>query len=530
MFESYATRSQRQIHPVIVATENGKLRGERQNGISTFKGIPYAAPTDGANRHKAPQPVAGWPGVREATRLGDRCPQELESFSASSLMTWYAQTEAQSEDCCVSNVLTPQTDSGRRPVMVYIHGGGYITGGGGGAALDGGRLAKFGDVVVVTLNHRLNVFGHLNLSHLDTDAFGDAANAGLLDIIAALGWIRRNIAVFGGDPGSVTLFGQSGGGSKIMVLIGMPGAKGLFHRAINMSGASGTSVVSAESTEAYVDEFLKIICINKPSLKKLRLMSAGELMRARRLALKVVRDGARPVVDDRHVFGGPMTRRGLDQHATIPLLLGNTGTEASFYFLSDKRHLHLSRSQVMERFKSQFGLTDDQAKELYEQFSEKEPERTPSQILIALISETLYRIPMLNAAAAKACISQAPVYVYNFTWRSPIDGGIWGSPHTIDIPFAFGNADKAVQLVGNDPDAERVSRNLMSAFVAFARTGDPSNTRMPEWPPFDVETQAAMTIDLVCELVYGYRAVDRRAASNLTLDPFNRAALFGRKD
>jgi para-nitrobenzyl esterase len=228
---------------MTVETADGKLRGVREGGVVSFKGVPYAAPTGGRNRLDAPQPAAPWTGVRDALHFGDRCPQERETFGDAPILSWYAQTEPFSESCCVLNVFTPGLDAAKRPVMVYIHGGGYFTGGGGGAVLDGSNLAGFGNVVVVTVNHRLSVFGYTNLGHLDPDHFGDAANAGQLDLIAALSRVKRNIAAFGGDPDSVTLFGQSGGGSKIMVLMAMPGAKGLFHRAINMSGTSGTVVV-----------------------------------------------------------------------------------------------------------------------------------------------------------------------------------------------------------------------------------------------------------------------------------------------
>lgn len=186
--------------PVTVEVETGKLRGFRSNGAMSFKGVPYAAATGGANRFMAPRPAPGWAGVRDAMAFGDRCPQERESFGDATILSWYAQSEPYSEDCCVLNVFAPAGDGARRPVMVYVHGGGYITGGGGGAVLDGSNLACFGDVVVVTLNHRLNVFGYTNLGHLDAESFSDAANAGQLDLIAALKWVNRNIVAFGGNP------------------------------------------------------------------------------------------------------------------------------------------------------------------------------------------------------------------------------------------------------------------------------------------------------------------------------------------
>lgn len=516
----------RAAESVVVDTENGKLRGLRDNGISSFKGVPYAAPTGGANRFMAPRPVASWTGVRDALRLGDRCVQERETYGDPPVLSWYAQTEPFSEDCCVLNVFTPAADGAKRPVLVYIHGGGYATGGGGGAVLDGSNLAKSGDVVVVTLNHRLNVFGYLNLG----DEFPDAANAGQLDIIAALGWIQRNIAAFGGDRGNVTLFGQSGGGSKIMVLMGMPEAKGLFHKAINMSGTSGTTVAPAQATQAYVDEFLRVLAVDKGSLRSLQEIPAERLMQARLAAVKARREGSRPVVDNRHVFGGPMTPQGLPQHARVPLLMGTAKTEATFYFAGDARHMKLTPQQVKARLKAQFGIDDGRAESLMAAFRQDEPDRTPSEVLVALITNSLFRVPMIQAAEAKANAKQAPVYLYNFSWRAPVDGGIWGSPHAIDIPFAFGTIDKAKSLVGDAADAPEVSRALMTAFVAFARTGDPDNPRMPHWAPFEAVTRTTMVVDTRCRAVGDYLRGDRIAGAQVRIDPYNRAALLTYED
>lgn len=518
------------IEPVTVEIETGKLRGSRSGGISFFKGVPYAAPTGGSNRFMAPQPVANWGGVRDAVAYGDRCSQERETFGDAPILSWYAQNEPYSEDCCVLNVFSPACDSARRPVMVYVHGGGYVTGGGGGATLDGSNLASFGDVVVVTLNHRLNVFGYTNLGYIDSESFCDAANAGQLDIIAALKWVRSNIHTFGGDPGNVTLFGQSGGGSKIMVLMGMPSAKGLFHRAINMSGTTGTTVAPETATREYVDAMLRTMGIGKGNLKELQSVPTEILLQARRAAIRATREGARPVVDGRHVLSSPMSPEGLQVHSHVPLMLGTTATEATFYFASDRRHLELTERQVLDRLMAQFGLDNSKAKALYSEFQKDASDRSPSAVLVALISDTLFRVPMLRAADAKADAGQAPVYLYNFVWTAPVDGGIWGAPHTIDIPFAFGNVDRTTQLTGDVESAAVVSRKLMSAFVAFARTGNPDNPQMPRWSQYDSVRRTSMTIGRECQLVDDYCSGDRLASTRLQLDPYNRAALLTYKD
>jgi para-nitrobenzyl esterase len=345
-----------------------------------------------------------------------------------------------------------------------------------------------------------------------------------------LKWVRRNIAAFGGDPGNVTLFGQSGGGSKIMVLMGMPEAKGLFHRAINMSGTSGTTVAPAETTEPYVNEFLKELGVDKRNLRTLQDLPPEALIRARLAAVVAKKEGSRPVIDGRHIPASPMTPQGLAVHASVPLLMGNANTEASFYFASDARQLRLTTDQVRARLKAQFGVDEAKAESIMAAFRKDEPNRTPSEILIALITDTLFRIPMIRAAEAKAATRQAPVYMYNFVWKAPVDGGIWGSPHAIDIPFAFGNTDKATSLTGTGPEPIEVSRNLMAAFVAFARTGNPNNPRMPEWKPYEAVMRATMTIDVKCQAVNDFHGGDRVAGSELRLDPYNRAALFTYRD
>jgi len=524
---SRATANER----VTVENEAGKLLGAAERGAVSFKGIPYAAHSGAANRFMAPRPVIPWKGIREAIRYGDRCPQEVETIAHTPVLAWYGQTEAFSENCCVLNVFTPALDAARRPVMVYIHGGGYITGGGGSPVLDGTQLATFGDVVVVTINHRLNVFGYTNLGHLDPEYFGDAANAGQLDLIAALTWTRKNISVFGGDPGNVTLFGQSGGGSKIMVLMAMPGAKGLFHRAINMSGVTGLNVGSSSATEPYANEILKALSLGKANVRKLQDVPVDALLQAREVALKAVKsEGSRPVIDARHIPAGPMTPQGLAVHSSVPLMMGTAETEATFYFRSDMRNFKVTADQVKTRIKAQFGVDDARADAIMAAYRQDDPNRTAADVLAALATDTLFRVPMIRAAEAKANAGHAPVYLYNFTWKAPVDGGAWRSPHTIDIPFAFGNTDKSTALTGAGPEPMEVSRNLMAAFVAFARTGNPNNPRMPEWRPYDTATRATMTIDTKCRAVNDFRGSDRVASSELRLDPFNRAALFTYKD
>jgi para-nitrobenzyl esterase len=503
---------------VIVDTANGKLRGMRQNGSVSFKGVPYAADTSGRNRFLAPQPVASWTGVRDALQYGDRCPQVDGKLPP--VFSWYEQDTPFSENCCVLNVFSPGLDANaRRPVIFYIHGGGFSRGGGGGPVLDGSKLAKFGDVVVVTLNHRLNSFGYTHLAHLEP-MFADAANAGQLDLIAALNWVKTNIRAFGGDPGSVTLAGQSGGGSKIMTLLAMPAAKGLFHRAINMSGSSGLQLAPAASSEPLVAEVLRRLNLDKGSVHKLQDVPARELIAARRAAITALKaDDSRPLIDGRHIHYGPLTPEGLALSASVPVMIGTTENEATL-FMRDVRNFKVNAQQVRARIKAQYQLDDSKTDAVIQAYTRDVPNRTPADILMAVAGDALVRGPLLLAAGTLASSKRAPVYVYNFTWKIPADNGMWGAPHAVDIPFAFGNVDQTrATMSGPGPGPDEVARNLMSAFVAFARTGNPDNPRLPQWKPYDTADRATMTINEKCQLVNDFRGADRQANLDLGQQP-----------
>ncbi|KAB1127231.1 carboxylesterase/lipase family protein [Neorhizobium galegae] len=510
-----------------VGIRNGVLRGSFAKGAFSFKGVPYAASTAGANRFKAPQPVQDWSGERDATKYGPLSPQ-INTGMSGPVFGWYNQNEPLGENCCVLNVFTPDVDSSaNRPVMFYIHGGGYINGGGGGAGLDGSNLARYGDVVVVTINHRLNAFGYTNLSHLDAERFGDAANAGNLDIVAALEWVRDNIAAFGGDPGSVTVFGQSGGGSKIMTLLAMPKAQGLFHRAISMSGAAGLNVDPAAAMEPYANAFIKELGVGPKNLAAAQQIPMQAVLDARTRAVAASFEGARPVIDGKHIVTRPMTAEGLAMHAKVPLMMGSTKTEASLFFQSDMRNFKLTDDQMRMRMRTVFKVDDRKVDAIAAAYRQASPEMTPSDILVAVASDVQFRLPLTGAAETKSGASgQAPVYMYSFNWPIPWENGVLGSPHAVDIPFAFGTVNEAGEMTGSGDEAMETSMNLMSAFANFARTGNPNNDRMPEWKPYDTAARTAMLIDATCEAATDWRGDALREVSTLKIDPFNRAALY----
>ncbi|CAN5551064.1 carboxylesterase/lipase family protein [soil metagenome] len=512
--------------PVIVQTRNGALRGARCNGIASFKGVPYAADTSGANRFLAPQPVPPWTGERDATSYGPLCPQAKPKLGSEDMFDWYDQPEPLGEACCVLNVFTPGLDSqARRPVMFYIHGGGFVNGGGGGDALDGTNLANFGDVVVVTINHRLNVFGYSDLSRAGP-RFADSANAGHLDIVAALAWVRDSIASFGGDPGNVTVFGQSAGGAKVTILLAMPEAQGLFHRAINMSGVHALDTDEPSAMAPYVDALVAELGLVSNDIAALQAVPYDKLLAARSRALTRSRlDGARPVIDGRHIVTRPMSEAGLAMHAKVPLMLGSTKTEASLFFQDDMRNFKLTDNQMRERMRTLFKIDDTRVDAIVAAYRRANDKLTPSETFIAAVSDVQYRLPLTRLAELKsAAARQAPVYMYSFNWEIPAMGGVLGAPHAVDIPFAFGTVDEAGPMVGKGPAPMETSLNMMSAFVSFARTGNPNNARMPTWGPYDATSRTTMLINEVCATASDYRGVELAAVAGLAVDPFDRAA------
>ena len=508
----------------IVESSDGKLAGVRSGRSLAFRGIPYAAPTGSRNRFMAPQPVERWAGVRQATEVGNRCPQiaaiEFNIRSPGNWFGWYADTSPTGEDCCRLNVFTPGLGShARRPVMVYLHGGGFRTGGGSSPSLNGTPLAEYGDVVVVTLNHRLNVFGYVNLGHADP-AFADAANAGQLDIVAALRWVHENIAAFGGDPNNVLIFGQSGGGSKIVALMAMPAAKGLFHKAINMSGSSGYGIGPAEERAALTEEYLRQLGVGPHNVRALQDMPPERLLDAhRKAAAQLHTDDFRPSVDGRHIPYPLLSPEGLAVHADVPLMMGSTRTEATAWLGGDPRNLAATMADVTARVARQFEVGEAESGAIVAAYRDEDPRRSPYDILVAIASDTVMRVRMLVGAEPKIAAKRAPVHVYSFEWNVPADGGVWGSPHTCDIPFAFRTIDTARGMTLGGPAPQRVSDHYAAAFVAFARTSDPHARGETPWPRYDLAKRTTMLVNAECRTADDYHATTRRVATPLVAQP-----------
>ena len=484
-----------------VDTTAGKIRGVQLGKVHAFKGVPYGASTAPPNRFMPPRKPQPWNNVRDASALGTRSPQLLTEFHGfvPPEVEVMDRDEPMGEDCLMLNVWTPGVGaSGKRPVMVWLHGGGYTSGSGGFICYDGAQLAGKHDVVVVTVNHRLSVFGYLYLAGLGGERYADASNVGNLDIVAALEWVRDNIAAFGGDPANVTLWGQSGGGGKVSCLMAMPRAKGLFHKAIVQSGAAlrGTPVAAAnQSTE----EFLKRVSLTAKDVDKLQSLSMDQVLATTEPA-KGRPLNPSPVVDGRSMPADPFDPVAPAQSADIPLLIGTTETEVTFFpnqILDpiDNAKLHESVKQLVRK------ASDAQVDQLIAAYRAGRPRDSNTDLYLIIASDAGFRAGVLTEADRKAQQARAAVYQYYFTWRSPVREGKLRSFHTVEIPFVFDNVDAAQSMTGKGQDRYALATRMSTAWAAFARTGNPNHPGLPKWGTFDTKQRATMIFDAECKAV-----------------------------
>ena len=498
----------------IVETASGRVRGAMVAGIHSFKGIPYGASTAGASRWLPAQP-ARWAGVRDALDYGPRAPQN-ERPSQEPHLKWIRDTRPYSEDCLVLNVWTPGIgDGAKRPVMVYVHGGGFIAGASSAPGLDGTNLAQRGDVVVVTLNHRLNLFGHLHLGDAEGGRYADAGNIGMLDVIAALRWVRENAAAFGGDAANVTVFGQSGGASKVALLMAMPEAKNLIHKGIIQSASSLLRMAEPDAVARNVRLFMEQA--GARDIAALRDVPADRLLAAMRATVTAAGrvDEFRPVVDGRALPTQPFDPAALALSARVPLLIGNCETEAAFAFSQEPSNFALTAEQAQARVARFVGCSGAEAADLIAVYRKTRPQATPGQIFTRIHSDHMYRRSVTRAAELKSAHGAAPAYLYHMTWKTPVLGGILGTPHTICLPFVFGNVDIAAGITGTGPERYALQDRMMGAWIAFARSGNPNHGGLPEWKPYDAAERPTMIFDNECRLVNDPRREERLAIEPL---------------
>ncbi len=499
----------------IVDTTSGKVRGATREGIHSFKGIPYGANTGGKNRWLPPQPVQPWTGVRDALDYGPRAPQN-ERAATEPHLAWIRDTRAYSEDCLVINVFTPGVnDNKKRPVLVYIHGGGFVSGASSAPGLDGHNFARAGDVVLVSLNHRLNVFGHLSLAESGDARYADAGNVGLLDVIAALQWVKQNIAQFGGDPANVSISGQSGGASKVAVLMAMPQAKGLFHKAIIQSASSLLRMATPDAAARNTHHLLTQLNLAPNNINALLDVPAATLLQAMPKAVAAAGrvDNYRPVVDGRALPTHPFDPVAPALSADVPLMIGSCEDEMTFPYSQAMENFSYDEAQALNRIKNFVQVDDTKARELMALYKTRRPAATPSDLWVAISTDHQYRRNGIRASELKAAQQQAPSWHYLFTWKSPVLNGLLKSPHTICIPFSFGNVDIAAGITGTDNARYALQASMMGAWHTFMRSGNPNHPGLPQWQPYNAKERPTMIFNTPCQAVNDPAREERIAIS-----------------
>ena len=488
----------------VVSTTKGKLAGYFQDGLCIFKGIPYAR----AERFQAPQPLEAWDGIRSSRQYGPVCPQpDRQGWANDEIAFAFNWDDGwSSEDCLRLNIWTPKTgDSGKRPVMLWLHGGGYTAGSGQELpSYDGASLAASENVVVVSINHRLNVLGFLDLSAFG-EKYAKSGNAGLLDIVAALEWVRDNIANFGGDPSNVTIFGQSGGGGKVTTLLATPSAKGLFHKAIIQSGSMLRTMESKYSRKIGVAT-VKNLNLDASNMDKIAEVPYKELLAAGEKAIAQVKEEAEkdgvatfifgwaPTVDSVVLPAQPFDPQAPAISADIPLIIGTTRHEFTMTtYVPAMRNI--SREDAVKILEKSYGEGTARFLEL---FGKAYPGYKPADLLDA---DFVFRPGALEQAIRKCRQGGAPVYMYMFNWESPVLDGILRSTHCMEIPFVFNNATRHASMTGGGEDAVRLAAKMSRSWANFARTGRPEAEGLPEWTAFDCENRATMFFDNECRIV-----------------------------
>jgi len=481
----------------VATTTAGAVRGTSDGQILGFKGIPYAAPPIGARRFLPPAPAAPWSDIRDALEYGASCPQ------SSARPEGWAQEPSLSEDCLYLNVWTPACDDRARPVMVWLHGGGFSIGSGSWPVYDGTALARRGDVVVVTLNHRLGIFGYLHVKEIAGPEFAASGNAGMLDLIAALEWVRDNAKAFGGDPSNVTIFGESGGGAKVSTLLAMPAGRGLFHRAAVQSGPGLRSRVATGQATELAKRVVTDLAAG--SVHALQSVPADKLLGFHTKLGRRAMFSFSPVIDDIDLPEHPGDAIKNGAAVDVPLIIGCNRDEATL-FLAMERGLDSLRVLDGDHVPRRLESLGEHARPIIETYRNTRPDASPKDLLVAIESDRMMRIPSIELAERKLVGGKAAVFMYLFCWAA----GPLGSAHGYEIPFVFDNARPPVM-----PDSVgrgNLAAEMSEAWIAFARNGAPDHPGIPHWPAYSLRDRATMIFDQDAVCVRDDPSGEERAA------------------
>lgn len=506
----------------VAATQYGKVRGYLDDGVLTFKGVPYGAPTGGENRWLPAKPPTPWDGEYPALTYGGNCPQRLHDWVSEQTFLQQWTDGWQSEDLLKVNVWTPSL-TGARPVMFYIHGGGFTFGSAYElASQDGAQMARHHDVVSVTVNHRLNILGFLDLSELGGPAYADSVNVGMTDLVAALRWVRDNIANFGGDPDRVMIYGQSGGGSKVTTLLGMPSARGLVHRASAQSGGGGNPPSLEQSREFARRVIAALGVTDMTALRRMewaRLNEVGNAVIAKMnppigaggpipAIGATPRVGWGPTVDGRTVTMRAFFEGAPEISKNVPMLLGSVSEEGN------RMSSRPTEAEWLAALTKSYG--DAKAAAIVTALKKAYPQKSIRTLSYMCSGFGLNGLGMRNNVTRMATMKHsqqgAPVFTWYFTWQSPMleDAGAW---HTAELAFCFDNTARCAQGTGNGPEAQALAKKMATAWSNFARTGNPSQPGLA-WPAFTPGQCPTMVFDTVCRIVNDPEAEARNILSS----------------
>lgn len=475
-----------------VSIDQGKVQGEiTSNKVVSFKGIPYAAPPVGDLRFMPPQDPKPWDGTLKALEYSEVEPQPLDQLTG-------AAGYAQSEDCLYLNVWTPKLDDAKRPVMVWIHGGGYSYGTANDPMYDGANLSKRGDVTVVTLNYRLGPFGFMYLADVAGQQYAQSGNVGLLDQAAALKWVKKNISAFGGDPNNVTIFGESAGAGSVCSLLSMPAAKGLFRRAIAESGAASMLTSPAEATQE-TQKFMKLAGVT--DVAGLKSLDSKAIVQAESDLLHQspgTITNFEPVIDGNVIPEPSLQAIAKGSASGVDLLIGTNLDEARLIAVLTYPAMATLPLNVVAGASAQIqqpiaatGMTPDAIAAIYKQSF---PNYTDGNITMEVMTDSMFRVPAIRVAEAQSA-KQPNTYMYLFTWPSPNKPEL-GSCHAIELPFVWGNlkGTRTVAIDGNNPP-KKLADILMDSWIAFAKNGNPNSANVPKWDQYNTQTRATMILN-----------------------------------